>query len=402
MNDINDKFSQRDEIALLYLQSLEILTLYEQPIPKDTFNPCKYYLLPKKWLDDYKIKNNYNIIKKQIGDILDYNEYKSQLINNSYSINDKFENSLYSQREGIPQIEKNVKIIGENIEYPIDFFPVKEEVLKNILNNNNDFLYELIIGENNIFIIDNKSKKNIFICSIKSEKEDDDDNNDNFIVNVDFIIEYNEEKRFQKEMEKYIIDKKGFQQYCQIRKLKPKKNEMQDILDLEGDKIGILYTINENIYEVPDNNINNNNNLNQNLNLINDNTLETKIDFKKINLFSENSINKSNVNLNNPNNIMNYQNNNNAQNFNGPNIHNNGKYILHIDGDIYYKLKKTISISIMDTNNINNNNIRYNPNNNNNMPRYNFNGNNNNFIRYNRNNNNYNPNNNFYFNNNNQ
>ena len=232
--------SKENEMSLLYAQSLEIITLYHQPIQKNTFNPSKYYLLPKNWVDEYKNKNNYNNIKQQINDY-DYNSLKSKILQ------DKNNNIL--QTEQIPQIGNNFVEIKEiNLKYPTNFFPVKEEIFKKYLNNKNDILYELIIGENNIFVIDNKSKKNIFICSLNSEQEDIDD----FIVNVDYIIMYDMEKTFKNEMKKYISDNKGFRQYCKKRKLVSKINEKQDIIDNEGDKIGIFFTINDSNYDTPD------------------------------------------------------------------------------------------------------------------------------------------------------
>lgn len=426
MNEINDKLSQRDEMSLLYLQSLEILNLYYQSIQKNIFNPCKYFLLPKNWVDAYKNQHNYNIIKKQLDNNSDYNSFKYQILKDNFSQNRKSGISINSQNEDIPQIEKNFKKVGCNIdiEYPIDFYPIKEEILKNTLNDKKDYLYELIIGENNIFVIDNKSKKNIFICSIYSEQEEIDD----FIVNVDYIISYFNEKKFETEMNKYISDNNGFKKYCKLRHLIPKLNEIQNIFDNEGEKIGFFFTINVNDYETPLGTlldyINKVNNINLDKgNNISREILETELNFGNFNLITDtysknpiqnlnhhninniNIINNQNQNNNinishfsyrfsnpNPNQNQNNQNdqnnifnheNNNVKSIYKKNIKRGGKYIINIDGDLYYQLKRN-----MYNDESNNNNFGYIPNNNNNYNRNINNDNyNNNFMPNNQNNN---------------
>ena len=73
MNEINDLLSKKAEMSLLFAQSLEIQTLYHQPIPNNTFPISNYYLLPKKWLDEYKNSYNYNLIKPKYEEYSDYN-----------------------------------------------------------------------------------------------------------------------------------------------------------------------------------------------------------------------------------------------------------------------------------------------------------------------------------------
>ena len=457
MNSINGNFSKKDEMSLLYVQSLEIMTLYHQPIPKNTYNPTKYYLLPKNWVDGYKYQNNYNEIKQQISDNTDYNSLKSKIAQeNSLSKNNG--PSQNNQIKQIPLLEKNnITIDNNDIKYPVNFYPIKEEILKNSLNDNNDIIYELIIGENNIFVIDNKSKKNIFICSIYSEEEDID----NFIVNVDYIIKYNTDKNFEKEMTKYMSDNKGFQNYCKKRNLLPKLNVMQDIINYEEEKIGKFITINDKTDEtpigmllnyVPDqniiinneniirnnngNNMDNNNDVNNGSNMSNNlgnnkdikviklSDVGSNINFGRLslnyqsygqnaiqNFNNNNNINNNNGNFNN-NNMNNNMNNNNQPNYNQNQINKTGgKYIITISGEIYCNVRKRISISIMENENKNNNNNAFNNYNNqvnNNQYQYNINNNippNNNNINFNNNNvmgnnNNYNNNNNFNHNNN--
>jgi hypothetical protein len=226
MEDSKSKYSP------LYDQSIEIELLYSQPIEKDSIEILKYYLLPKSWIDNIKNQSKYNNYNN-------FNQFSQKLIvkSNNFTISESVKNDLN-------------KIKNYKISYPINFFPVKETLFKDnneFISNNYKNLYEIIIGENNIFVFDNKSKNNIFICSIIS----DSDQLDDFIVNVDYILIYNEESTFINEMEKYICDGKGIKNYFMERKLTLEGNEVKNIND--GNKtIGILYTIRDNNYQTPE------------------------------------------------------------------------------------------------------------------------------------------------------
>ena len=178
-------FTKKVEMSLLFEQSLEIQTLYYQPVPDDSFNSSKYYLLPKNWIDKYKNLFNYHLYKPNINDYSDYNSFKFKILADNASEAKKPDFSNAPKNDEISSIEKHfVNNYNCQIEYPVDFFLVKEEVFKHLNFIPNEYLYELIIGNNNIFVIDNKSKKNIFICSLYSDKEDIDD----LVVNVNYII----------------------------------------------------------------------------------------------------------------------------------------------------------------------------------------------------------------------
>ena len=57
-NDITQT-QQFYKMALLYTQTKELHEKYEQEMQ---ISPLKYYLVAKKWLDNYKSKNNYNAV----------------------------------------------------------------------------------------------------------------------------------------------------------------------------------------------------------------------------------------------------------------------------------------------------------------------------------------------------
>jgi hypothetical protein len=226
MEDSKSKFSP------LYDQSVEIEFLYSQPIEKDSIEISKYYLVPKSLVESFMNKSNYN----------NYNNLKN--------ISQKL--ILKSKNFSFSESMKNdfSKIENYNISYPINFFPIKETFFKDnneFISNNSENLYELIIGENNIFVFDNKSNNTIFICSITS----DNDQLDDFIVNVDYILIYNDKNTFINEMEDYICDGKGIKNYFLKRNLTIEENEVKNIND-GNKKIGILYTISDNNYQTPD------------------------------------------------------------------------------------------------------------------------------------------------------
>ena len=334
MSNMDAPFSKKVEMSLLFGQSLEIQTLYYQSFPDDySFNPSKYYLLPKNWIDKYKNLFNYNLYKPNINDYSDYNSFKFKMLADSASEIKNSDFSNNSRNNEIPPIEKHsIKNHNCQIEYPIDFFPVREEIFKNLNFIPNEYLYELIIGNNNIFVIDNKSKKNIFVCSLNFDKEDLDD----FIANVNYIIIYDNPNIFKKEMKNHI-SKKGFEKYCKEKKLNLNLNEIQDIKDRE-DKVGIFLPINNINEETPGEfileyhseeiKVNNSNNSHNNMNKININqsTARTNVNFVNLSIgeFRQNYQNNQKNNLNPANNID-----NNNQNFNNQNINNENNNKLY-------------------------------------------------------------------------
>jgi hypothetical protein len=244
------------EMSLLYNQSIEIIILYHQEIKKNILNILKYYIVPKKWLDNYKLKNNYDSIKEEIPFSDNINQNK---INND--LNEEL-NSLESLKE--KEFIEKYKIF-----YPKNFTLVKKEIFNSLKEIN---LYEVIFGEKNIFIFDNNienKNKNIFICSLNYENDYREDIT-NFFINVDSIIII-EENRKDKEMEKlfnFISEKKGIKNYYKERNINVSNIGKQIIYDNEEEKIGIFYQLlnGGNLNKIQENDLmeylNNNNNSN--------------------------------------------------------------------------------------------------------------------------------------------
>ena len=350
MNGIKS-ISKKSEMNLLFAQSLEFQTLYSQAI--DSFHTSKYFLLPKQWLDGYKETYNYNLVKPKSDKYTDYNSFKSDLLKeNSYTT----ENISNSQINDFPIIQKDIKKLEKyQIEYPVNFYPVKEEIFQNSPIDKNEFLYELIVGENNIFVIDNKSNKNIFICSLENDSADLDD----FVGNVNYIITYKNENIFKKEMMKHIIESKGFSKYCKERNLDINKREEQEIFDKEMDKLGIFIVVNNNnddktptqflinyaVKKIDNQNIvvDKNSFGNNNLNILNTNS--EQIDFKTLSL-GEFKNKLGNLKKNNDIHHDHNKNNNNNEYNNEHNNENNAR--------------KDIIINNNNQNNINLNNYNHN------------------------------------------
>ena len=127
-----------------------------------------------------------------------------------------------------------------NIKYPKDFVLIPEKDLNDFLNefnieiiDANEMLYEMICGENYIFI-KNKSNPNMyFVCY-----------NLLFLLSVDKIFIFNEEKYFEREINLYIKNK-GLESYYEERHLDYDSN-VQDINDKENETIGQVISIAKN------------------------------------------------------------------------------------------------------------------------------------------------------------
>ena len=63
-NNKNEISHKKLEAYLLYGQSLELIKLYNQEFGEKFLEKEKFYLVDKKWLDNYKINLEFNLIKE--------------------------------------------------------------------------------------------------------------------------------------------------------------------------------------------------------------------------------------------------------------------------------------------------------------------------------------------------
>lgn len=289
------------EMSLLYAQSKEIIKLYFQEIQKNKINILKYYIVPKKWLDNYKLKNNYSSIKEE-NPSCDNIDYQNKI------------NLLDEELKSIESLKEKEFIEKYNINYPKNFTLVKKEILNNL---NETYLYEVILGEKNIFIFDNNKEnknKSIFICSMNYENDYKIDITD-FVINVDSIIII-DEKSINKEIEKlfnFISEKKGIKNYYKERNIDVSNIGEQNIINKEEDKVGIFYQL-----------LNGNN--------LNENKIEEN-DMMKILINNNNSKNKTEIGIKA---IFKF----NAEKKKEENKPKKKSKCITIYGDIYYYLKR--------------------------------------------------------------
>ena len=130
---------------------------------------------------------------------------------------------------------ENIEIGSEKIEYPTDFIIIKENNLKEFLTKCDiktlkmkKQLFKMIIGEGYVFIKDNNSQNNFFVCK----------NGKNMIFDVEIILKYKNGNEFIKDIRKYIKDS-GFENFIKNRNI-DLKLEKQEIINLEKENIGQL------------------------------------------------------------------------------------------------------------------------------------------------------------------
>ena len=68
------KNEQYYKMGLLYTQTMELYNKLNQPME---LSPFEYYIVNKKWLDNYKIKNKYNSVVQKLKNNPIFNKYSS-------------------------------------------------------------------------------------------------------------------------------------------------------------------------------------------------------------------------------------------------------------------------------------------------------------------------------------
>jgi hypothetical protein len=201
-----------------------------------------YYIVNKKWyskiLKLYEEENNYDNKEYEINSKNLTNISKLNYIE-TLNLQKMFFNRKIIFKE-IPPIETEKK---DDIEYPINFMLIKEDILNYLLDNakiNKDeykkFLYEIKFGEKYAFIIDQKSneeEKTIFVSIFSSI-------NNSFQVVA--ILNYKPDI-FEKEIKEYISNKGGLEYYYFKRNLDMHEKGKQIIKNSEGSEIGFLINI---------------------------------------------------------------------------------------------------------------------------------------------------------------
>ncbi len=148
---------KRYKMALLYIQTKEIHKLYNGEINNE---PKKYYLINKKWLDNYKETNNYKFAEEFCNSFKDWNNYLdfSKKMSKYFQI-DRNQLTQYGIGTNINNmfdfsLEQN-KIGNTNFSYPSNCGLVKEGFFKDCSDGSPGFnLYNVYIRNHLIIIID--------------------------------------------------------------------------------------------------------------------------------------------------------------------------------------------------------------------------------------------------------
>ena len=156
---------------------------------------------------------------------------------NSNQIDNKYEFILDRIKnlsdENIYQFTPEFEVNEETgIKYPKDFVIISEQYLNNFLDefeieikNKEKTLYEIMCGENYIFIKDKNNENVYFVCY-----------NLLFLLSVEKIFKFNDERYFEREINLYIKNN-GLESYYEERKLDIDL-KIQNIIDKEGEIIG--------------------------------------------------------------------------------------------------------------------------------------------------------------------
>ena len=162
------------EMSLLFVNQLENNKLLQQKISTNNIQPLKYYLLPKEWIEEYKNKNDYSSITESINPYMS-NSFKGfkALLNDKKTFDSIFNG--FNKQLNNNEIISTPKIQG--ICPPNNFIPVKEEIINEYTSlrfdfyNKNSFLFDIIIGENKIFVLDKNNSSNIYLCLYNNDQE---------------------------------------------------------------------------------------------------------------------------------------------------------------------------------------------------------------------------------------
>ena len=183
-----DKYNNESlikEMALLYANSKNIENLLKNELSKNDIQPSKYYLLPKEWLDQYENQFGYYTVISNIDPFIisDYSNFKNQILNDKKYFSQCISNvslQIENREVALPtpyELKNLTSSYIQNTIFPLDFYPIKEDIINEYtcqnfdFNNKNLFLYEIIIGDDNILAIDNQNKLNIFVCKYNEVKK---------------------------------------------------------------------------------------------------------------------------------------------------------------------------------------------------------------------------------------
>ena len=230
-----------------------------------------YYIISKNWynkltkiFESEEIYTNDNIIFDSFNQITKIPSLKINDLKEKVKLVNRRLKFLKDEKIFMPEMETNEE---SGIKYPKDFILIEENELNQLLidlkieiNNIKINLYQIVFGENYLFI-KNNNNENIYYIGFSVL----------FVFNVEKIFRFIDKKYFSREIGSYVKNKGGLDFYIELRNLDIKKNDIQKIIDRENEYIGDFINIKANdtlalANKYILNNINNNevNSMNQN------------------------------------------------------------------------------------------------------------------------------------------
>ena len=288
---INDN-AKKYKMTLLFTQTKYLYDLYNKNME---LSPEIYFLVDKKWLDDYKQRNEYNKIVQKLINSPGYNNYHMDKIKikNEFGV-DKNKDDFTTIDVG-DQIKNFFALAKKNLEdyqinVPKNFELVLSNFFSDCLNNSSQLGFpktDVYLGNQTILIVDEEKNEVLYCCSLVKNEE----NNFNFCVKVDYILFF-EDPDCQRDQIDKIADVKGLDNYLLMQKIDKNKKGEQDIRDKNGRTIGKFLKFDDEEDEIFHNdissiNININPNMQNPSNVINPND---KTDLNPTYNFAENQI----------------------------------------------------------------------------------------------------------------
>ena len=194
----------------------------------DGLNISKYYLINKNWMKAYKNLFEYD-------SIIEYNEINEKTLLSLFK-NKDYTNYLKNPKNLSPDYDNNY---SDTMNVPINFELVEKDIFESIIEDINkrnkinlksNLYYNVMLGDNKIFVQDNFNETLFFIYSLGSDKYDLE-----YIIILDnrnlfnFINDNNDKQSFEELLSEYGIDL-------------TEKNQ-QNLLDENLKEIGILINI---------------------------------------------------------------------------------------------------------------------------------------------------------------
>ena len=257
--EYNDKKNNNDKTFYKnnykdILKSMVIIFAWETHLNKkideaieDEYAFEEYFLVKKSFIDNIKIKNSYSKIYEKLKEI-DFNYHK--FMNNPEEIINSQEFKIFqtlipkgdiyfTEKEMFsPKITQlndiYIKDISEKISYPDEFEIIPKKLFNLLIKNNIDYeyVYDILIGDNLIFIQDKFCKSMFYLYTFSLNNE----------LILSYILYYNNQNTFFNEIKKFIKGH-GFANYLNKRKIKNNIPYKKNIIYKENSKYGIGFCI---------------------------------------------------------------------------------------------------------------------------------------------------------------